>query len=270
MLRDLIRDALLEARCALRESLSKGLTEIEGKGGFGDYSRKFDVLTEKAIIDVIRDNLDKVYIISEEVGEIPCKDPDFYVLVDPVDGSTNASRGLPFYASSIAVAKSPKIGGVIAAGIIDHQTGKIYLGERERGVTIEGNPPSMNRDVSLENALVFADLSNLKKTSENGVDPRDWCTKIITKARHARFFAAASLEIAYILEGKADAFVCISRDLKIMDFCASANLVKWAGGEYVLMGGAEAPLTTNARFGIIVASTKRLLEEIFSLRSAQD
>ena len=267
MLREIIRDALLEAHHVLQHALSKGLTKIEGRGGFGDYSRQFDILTEKAIIKSIKNRLNRAYIVSEEVGEVPCEDPEFYVLIDPVDGSTNASRGLPFYASSIAVAKSPKMDDVIAAGVINHQTGKIYLGDEESGVTVNGSPPSMSKQVSLKDALVFADLSSLKKEEEDGFNPRDWCTAIITKARHARFFAAASLEIAYILEGKADAFVCVSRDLKVMDFCASAVLVKWAGGEYRILGGkGDILLTENTRLGIIVASTNSLLEEILSLK----
>lgn len=267
MLREIIQEALLEAYRTLHESLSRGLTKVEGKGWSGDYSRQFDILTEKAIIKVIKDNLDNVYIISEEIGKIPCNNPEFYVLIDPVDGSTNASRGLPFYASSITISKSPRIDDIIAAGVIDHQTGKVYLGDREHGITIDGKPASINRDISLQDALVIVDLSSLKEIGENHIDSINWCVKIITKAKHTRFFAAASLEIAYILEGKADAFACPRPDLKLMDFCASANLVKWAGGEYrVIREEGEALLTGNDRFGVIVASTRNLLEEIFSLR----
>ncbi|MCX8187268.1 MAG: inositol monophosphatase family protein [Nitrososphaeria archaeon] len=266
MLTEIIREALLEARRVLSECLSKGLVNVEGRGWSGDYSRQFDILTEKAIINVIKNNLDKVYIVSEEVGEIPCKDPDFYVLIDPVDGSTNVSQGLPFSASAITVSKSPRMDDIIAAGVIDHQTGKLYLGDRDRGVMVMGNPPSMRRNISLKDALVFIDLSIIK---ENEKDTKlvEWCVKMITKSGNSRFFAAANLEISYILEGKADAYACLSRDLKVLDFCAPATMVRWAGGEYRLINGNEEMLLTkNGRFGIIVASTKNLLEEILSLR----
>lgn len=267
MLREVIREALLEARRVLRNSLAMGLTKVEGKGWSGDYSRQFDILTEKAIIRILKNNLDRAYVISEEIGEIPCSDPDFYVLVDPVDGSINASRGLPFYASSIAIAKSLSMNDVVAAGVIDHQTGTIYLGDREQGVTIDGNSPSMNRNVYLRDALICVDLSSLRNVDGIPTNSVDWCVRAVTKARHARFFAAACLEIAFILEGKTDAFICLYPDLKVMDFCASANLVKWAGGEYRVIGGEDEPLLTdNGRFGIVVASTRELLEEIFSLR----
>jgi len=268
MLERIIEEALLESRRVLLESLSKGLIGIRGKGGFGDYSREFDVLTEKAILRILRKRLDNVFIISEELGCAPCEKPDYYVLIDPVDGSTNASRGIPFFATSIVIAESPKIEDILAAGVIDHLTGKLYLGDRENGVTINGAPPSLSRIKSLRESLVLVDLASLKKKSENDVNPQDWCAKIITRAKHARFLAAASLEIAYILEGKADAFACVSHDLKIMDFCASISLLKWAGGDYMILGGDNnILLTENRRLGVIASSTENLLREIYSLKS---
>ncbi len=262
-LREIIKEALLEARRALREALSEGLTGVESKGSFGDLSHKFDILTEKAIIDVIKKRIKRPYIISEEIGYLPCEDPELYVLIDPVDGSNNVAHGLPFYASSIALSKSPLISDVLAAGVIDHATGKLYIGDKDAGVIVDGRPPSMSTVRSLQNALVFADLASMKRESSR----RDWCTKIITGARHVRFFGAASLEIAYILDGKADAFACISRDSKIMDFCASMYLVKWAGGYYSIIDGDEnVPMTEKKRLGVVIASTKELLEEILSLK----
>lgn len=271
MLRKVIEEALLEARRILFEALSKGLVEVQGRGKFGDYSRQFDMLTEKAILNVLRRRLGNVFIISEELGFVPCERPDYYVLVDPVDGSTNASRGIPFFASSIVIAESPDLEDVLAAGVIEHSTGKLYLGDKENGVTINGSPPSLSKTNSLKESLVLVELASLKKESENSINPRSWCTRIITKAKHARFLAAASLEIAYILEGKADAFACVSRDLKIMDFCASISLLKWAGGEYLIIGSdGKISLTDSRRFGVIASSTNTLLQEIYSLRFEEE
>jgi len=270
MLRNVVEEALLEARRALLSSLSKGLTQIEGRGKFGDYSRKFDVLTEKAIIDVVKKRLDKAYIISEEVGHIPCEDPEYYVLIDPVDGSTNAAHGIPFFASSIAIAESPELESVIAAGVIEHSTGKLYIGERGEGVYVDGKPATLRSARSLKDALILIDLAALKKEYEDDFSPRRWCTQIISNAKHARFLAAASLEIAYMLEGKADAYACVCRDLKIMDFCASISLLKWAGGEYRIIGEEEFSLTQKKRFGIVVASTKDLTSQMMDRRFFND
>lgn len=266
MLREVIQEALVKARHTLQDSLSMGFTKIEKRGWSGDYSRQFDILAEKTIIEVIKSRLNKVYIISEEIGEIPCNDPDFYVLIDPVDGSTNALRGIPFYSSTIAISKSLRAEDVIAVGVMDHQTGKMYLGDREHGVTIDGNAPSMNKNIfSLKDALILVDPSSMRTMhSRNLVD---WCARIVARAGHVRALASASLEIAYILEGKADAFICLSPQLRLMDFYASATLLKWAGGTFKLIGGkGELSLREITRFGMIAASTESLLEEILSLQ----
>ncbi|MCD6235838.1 MAG: hypothetical protein J7J94_02435 [Thaumarchaeota archaeon] len=262
-LTDVIKEALLEARRVLSEALSKNMIQVESKGGFGDLSRQFDILTEKAVISVVKKYLDKPYIISEEIGYLPQENPEYYVLVDPVDGSTNASHGLPFYASSIAISKSLSMKDVIAAGVIDHISGKIYLGDVENGVKINGAPPSLSDVKSLKDALIFLDLSGAKRSGEG----KWWFMKIMENAKHTRFFAAANLEIAYILEEKADAFACTTPDLKVMDLCAPMYLVKWSGGHYSIIGGDETiSLTEKKRLGVVVASTKELLDEILGLR----
>jgi len=265
MLREIIRRALIEGHKALEDCVSRGLTGVEKKGSFGDYSHQFDVVVEKAIIDSLKKASKKTYIISEEIGEVGCENPELYALIDPVDGSNNVAHGLPFNASAIALARGPNASDVVAAGVIDHSTGKIYLGDSE-GVFIDREKPKLKTGVSLSDALVFLDLASLKKDNENSHNPTELSIRLARRAKHVRFFAAASLEIAYILEGRGDAFVCFSRDLKLMDFLASATLLKWAGGDYRILGGAEDPsLLDRGRFGVIAASSRKLLEEILEL-----
>ena len=265
MLKEIIRRALIEGHKALEDCVSRGLIGVEKRGSFGDYSHQFDVIVEKAIIDSLKNASEKIYIISEEIGEVKCENPELYALIDPVDGSNNVAHGLPFNASAIALARGPNASDVVAAGVIDHSTGKIYLGDSE-DVFTDGERPKLKTDVPLSDALVFLDLASLKKDRENSHNPTELSIRLARKARHVRFFAAASLEIAYILEGRGDAFVCFSRDLKLMDFLASATLLKWAGGDYRILGGNENPsLLDRGKYGIIAASSRKLLDEIIAL-----
>jgi len=263
-LRDIIRDALLKGHEALVECMRNGLTGVEGKGSFGDYSHQFDLATEKAIIDYVRRAFDeKAYIISEEAGEIRCNNPELYVLIDPVDGSNNVANGVMFCASVILISKSPYLSGALAAGIIDHSSGKIYLGD-ENGVSIIGGHLKLRRN-NLSNAFVFLDLAGLMKDVEDSYNPTELSLKLVRKAKNTRFFAAASLEIAHILEGKADAYACFAKDLKIMDFAASVCLLRWAGGAYKILGDEDPSLLDTRRYGVVAASSKELLSEILAL-----
>lgn len=264
MLKSIIRDALRNGHEALMKCLSEGLTGVEGRGSFGDYSHKFDLVTEKVIVEHLKRSIKRVYIISEELGEIRCHDPEIYALVDPVDGSNNVANGLPFCASAILLAKGPYLSDAIAAGVIDHSSGKIYLGDRN-GVSVNGGPPSIRRKIGLSDALAFLDLGSLKKDVEDSYNPTELSIRLIRRAKHTRFFAAASLEIAYILEGKADVFACFSKDLKIMDFAASVYLLKWAGGAYMILGGENPSLLDTKKYGVIAASSREILEEVLDL-----
>jgi len=263
-LRGVIREALLRGHEALIECIRNELTGVEGRGSFGDYSHQFDLITEKAIIDYVKEAFsEKAYIISEESGEIRCDNPELYVLIDPVDGSTNVANGIMFCASVILISRTPFLSGALAAGVIDHSSGKIYLGD-ENGVSIIGGHLKLRRN-NLSKALVFLDLASLTKDIEDFYNPTELSLKLVRRAKNARFFAAASLEIAQILEGRADAYACFAKDLKIMDFAASVCLLKWAGGAYKILGSENPSLLDTRRYGVVAASNRELLDEILAL-----
>lgn len=260
-LRNSVEEALVKAHEALMKALSENRREVVGRGGFGDLSYGFDKLTERAIVDVLTHRLDDFYLISEELGFLPCENPEYYVVVDPVDGSTNAFYGIPFYASSILISKSPRAEDILVAGVIDHARRMIFLGDRERGVRVDQRAPSLRNVSSLGDALIQMNLDALKRD-----DLRGWAERIIRFSKHFRHFSAASLEVCYLLEGRADAYICLTPNLKVMDFYASAFLLKWAGGAYTILGG-EPSLLDKGKYGIIAASNQDLLQEICSLRT---
>ena len=63
------------------------------------------------------------------------------VVVDPIDGSLNAKRGLPVFATSIALAEGPAMGDVTLGVIRDHGTGEEWIAERGRGAWVDGRAP---------------------------------------------------------------------------------------------------------------------------------
>ena len=132
----IIKNALIEGHKVLEKALKADRRETRGRGAYGDISYAFDLAVEEAIINFLHQNLDGCVMISEESGIIRDPNPRYYVLIDPVDGSKNAWRGIPFYCTSISVAKGPKISDIVAAGVIDHPRNKLYLGEVGVGVEV--------------------------------------------------------------------------------------------------------------------------------------
>ncbi|NIR87066.1 inositol monophosphatase, partial [Candidatus Bathyarchaeota archaeon] len=82
-----------------------------GKGAGGDTMKKIDIAAENALIQTLQNRKVSCTLISEETGtkKIGPKPDSFYLTTDPLDGTTNAIRGLPFIATSIAVSKTPNL-----------------------------------------------------------------------------------------------------------------------------------------------------------------
>jgi len=78
-------------------------------GAGGDTSKRIDLAAEKALIDCLSKHEVSCTLVSEEAGtkQIGYAPSEYYVTTDPVDGTTNAVRGLPFSANVIAVSRSP-------------------------------------------------------------------------------------------------------------------------------------------------------------------
>ena len=80
-------------------------------------------------------------LVSEELGErtFGAGGPP-RVVVDPIDGSVNAKRGIPFFSLSIAVADGPTMGDVVFGYVYDFGSGEEWTAERGGGAFLDGEP----------------------------------------------------------------------------------------------------------------------------------
>jgi myo-inositol-1(or 4)-monophosphatase len=67
-----------------------------GKGAGGDISRNIDIIAEKTVLDYLREiNFDCI-VLGEECGRVELsKKPKGFIIMDAIDGSANAVRGVP-------------------------------------------------------------------------------------------------------------------------------------------------------------------------------
>src|SRR5688572_25329105 len=107
---------VLKQACRQVHGKTRGLagtaraSEQMGRGAGGDMSRRIDLVAEKAVIDLLRKRKVQATIIGEECGRIEGREG--YVIMDAIDGTTNAVRGIPFYCCSIAYATDFKLSTV--------------------------------------------------------------------------------------------------------------------------------------------------------------
>ncbi|MBI2184938.1 MAG: inositol monophosphatase [Thaumarchaeota archaeon] len=260
----IVRQILQEAyRVAQEYGGAKGGRKVS-RGASGDISTELDLIVERAIIASIMERIPDCLIVTEESGVIGRKDSRFLVIVDPVDGSTNASRGIPFYSSTLAIVEGRRFNDITAAGVIDLVTGELIDGEKYGGVELNGRPlPRLQKEKTIHEACVAI----------NGriADPkyRDAVANLLTNLRYPRFLGSAALETAYVALGRLDGYVEALPRLRTFDCVPSLFLVKEAGGlvKTLNLDLAKADLSEHLRLSYIAARSPKITEWLLSIVS---
>ena len=232
-----------------------------GIGAGGDVMKKIDLAAEKALINTLQDLDVSCTIISEESGvkKLGSRPTDYYVTTDPVDGTTNAVRGLPFIATSIAVSKTLHLKDVDAALVSDLFHDITYTAKRGCGAFKNGKDVQTSSTSTLEKAVVGIDLSVVRK--KESVIP---LMSLLQKIKHFRHLGANALELCYVADGTIDAFIDLRGRTRTTDIAAAYLIITEAGGIMVTPKGEElnARLNATQRVSFIAAANKKLHEVI--------
>src|SRR5436190_9882024 len=107
-----------------------------------------DVAADRVAVDVLVAH--GLGVLSEETGRHH-PERDITVVVDPLDGSTNASRGVPWYATSLCAVDAD---GPLAALVVNLASGVTFRGERGAGATVDDGALSPSSKVAMNESLV--------------------------------------------------------------------------------------------------------------------
>jgi myo-inositol-1(or 4)-monophosphatase len=232
-----------------------------GVGAGGDITKKIDLAAEKALIDCLNKHKISCTLVSEEAGtkQIGSQSSEIYVTIDPVDGTTNAVRGLPFSATVIAVSRGPWLQDVETALVTDLIHNITYTAQKNGGAFKNGERIKPSETSEIEDAVIGVDLNTFR--IEELVTKLEGLFK---KGKHFRHFGANALEICYVADGSTDAFIDIRGKLRVTDMVASYLILREAGGIMVTPEGEElnVPLAPTQRLSFIAASNKRIYEAI--------
>jgi len=235
-----------------------------GKGAGGDPMKPVDLAAEKAIVEVLQQHGVSFTLISEESGvkEFDETPKQCYVTVDPIDGTTNLVRGLPFYASSIAISTKPALSTVSAALVTDLCHDTTYTALEGKGAYRDGEKITSSTRESLEDAVVGLDLNSYKVKE---IAPQ--LTDLIQKTKHIRHFGANALELCYVADGTTEAFIDIRGKLRTTDMAAAFLIVKEAGGTVTTpLGNAlDVKLDPKQKIKFIASGNKQIHKAILSL-----
>ena len=142
---------------------------VVGDGEGGDETTAIDAAAEEVILERLQ-GIEGTTIVSEEVGILG--DGPTRIVVDPIDGSLNAKRGIPFFSVSIAVADGSTMDDVFFGYVYDFGTGEEWVGRARQGRAAERRRPRADlAEGGDRDPLLRGDL-DLERRREGGRDGR--------------------------------------------------------------------------------------------------
>jgi len=241
---DLLHDTANEIAAALRGLSDWGLAGTRA----GQY--RSDLAADAAALKVLGGA--GLGVLSEESGRHDGPS-EVVVVVDPLDGSTNASQGIPWYATSLCAVDGD---GPRAAVVVDIPRERRFVAVRGGGATLDGVPLRPSSSVSLGDSVVAL----------SGFPPRwlGW--------RQYRALGAAALDLCAVAAGVVDAYIdCTPSAHGSWDYLGALLVCREAGA---VVGEAFdrdlVCLDHAARRTPLAAATPDLYEEVRAARRTPD
>jgi myo-inositol-1(or 4)-monophosphatase len=242
---------------AAREALRKLPTAAErsvetSRGAGGDMALVIDRAAEDAVFAELEALGVPVTAISEERGEVALGGGGpVRVVIDPVDGSLNAKRRLPFAAVSIAVASGPRMGDVQTGYVAELEPERDWWAVRGQGAYRQGErlprlEPRPLELLGLEVSRPPAVAAAAGGLAELG-------------AERLRAMGSVAVTLCLVAAGQLDAMVSL-RDVRSVDAAAGQLLVTEAGG--AVRFPADDSLSLAMRSPVVAACDSATLERV--------
>ncbi len=258
-------DASAQAmRATERLRSAESRKKVVGTGASGDETLLADKKAEEALIASLS-RVEGLRILSEEAGEVGDRRADLLAVLDPLDGSSNFKRGIPFYCTSIAIVKGERLEDVRFALVRNLVTGEVYFAEKGKGATKDGRRIGTSATKKVAEAVVGVDISR----TTGGTIAR--LTPLITTARRQVHYGANALELCFVAEGRTDAFVDVRNRMRVVDFAGAYLIAKEAGATVTSQAGSDVDpdLDMKSRFSFVASANTTLHGAILDLLSGR-
>lgn len=216
-LEDATKAAKIAARYALGER-RKDTVSLIGK----DIKLEADYSVERLIINFLKERYDYAIISEESYSPSDIELEEFYWIIDPIDGSMNLYKGIPFSCISIALwSRNQPILGVI----YDFIREDTYMGIIGEGAWLNDQNIQVSNVTTKQSAVLASGFPVGRR-----YDSKSLYTFLgqIQEFKKIRMFGSAAMSLAYLACGKVDAYY--EEDIMIWDIAAGAAIVKAAGG----------------------------------------
>lgn len=244
------------------------IEETGERGEGGDRTLVIDQHAEDAVfaeLERLHDAGARFTVVSEERGTVDFGDDGVLVVVDPIDGSLNAKRGLPPHSISIAVADGPTMADVVLGFVFDYGAGEEWTAVRGAGARLDG--------------VALADHGDERRTPDGRLEvvcvesaaPR-WLARasdgLLEHVHRVRALGSVAISLCQVAPPRADG-MCSLTGSRAVDSAAAQLIVREAGGLVAFPAFDDplgAPLDLEPHSPVVAARTPdglaRLIEVV--------
>jgi myo-inositol-1(or 4)-monophosphatase len=255
---ELCRAAVVDVKAVLSAMPSRGERErVVGRGKGGDDTAALDEAAETAALKHFK--RDDVRIVSEEVGFVG--EGRYTVVVDPIDGSQNAERGIPYFCLCVAVADGETVDDVFFGYVYDFGANEEWYAVKGGGAFLDDEPIAGEPNDYVEMLSLEATKATLVGESLKALAPL---------TDRVRVMGAQALSYCHLAAGRTDAVICL-KPSRSVDFAAAQLIVRERGFAIELFDAppiGSAPLDLEARSRVVAARNAELCRSLASALGA--
>jgi myo-inositol-1(or 4)-monophosphatase len=247
---ELCRAAGDDVRDALERLPGRASREpVVGAGLGGDDTTAVDAAAEHVVVERFRRAGGPFTLVSEELGEKRFGEGGPWIVLDPIDGSNNAKRGLPHFALSVAVAEGPTMGDVVFGYALDLGSGEEWTAWRGEGAFLNGGRLGSERPKEEIEILAF-EATTTRTIAEQA-------SSMVGVAYRLRIMGSLALALCQLAAGRLDG-VCSLKPARSVDIAAAQLLVRECALAIDLFETPpfdDAPLDVEGRSRVVAAAT---------------
>jgi myo-inositol-1(or 4)-monophosphatase len=252
---EICRAAVADVEVVLERLPTRAEREpVVGQGLGGDETTAIDQAAEEVILERVREAAGTV--VSEEVGRVGGGALPLLV-VDPIDGSLNAKRGIPFFSLSIAVAEGETMDDVVFGFVHDFGSGEEWTARRGEGAWLDGAALGAVGPKDEIEILSF-------EATRTALVARE-APKVADLAYRLRIMGSLALSLCHLAAGRVDA-VCSLKPARSVDIAAAQLLCRELGLAIDLFDVEEpfgaAPLDLEQRSRVVAAGSGTVCDRL--------
>ncbi len=216
-----------------------------------ELEKEADGLACRALLEGLEETGLSCILVCEDLGvrEIGSPGPEGpFLVVDPLDGTRNFTRGVQIASISMALCDGPDLAGLREGLVLDIFSGREFWAVRGEGAFSDGRPIRVAETEDLSKAVLSIDQSRAPEA--------DWVPVVVGHVDAVRQLGSASLELCLVASGVLDGHIDLRGRIRIVDVAAGLLIAREAGACAWLRGssGREVALRPEEKVRILVAN----------------